>query len=386
MNELVTFFAYLFLNPIWYLAFIVIYALSTRRIQKERESFHTRVYSQVSDFTIPFLPSLVVGAVLSLLTIGVGVVMPKVLFICLIIVTIVTALSLQVRWMTPLYSVGVLLLLYPFTPLVERVLPFDGFSHIPIERVALLLVVFTFVEALLIRWNAVKYTSPRLERSKRGKWIGVHAAQRLWVIPVFFFIPEGSLPSLGAWPLLPFGDEGLQPIVFPFLLGFKQTVAAELPKRALSSTSTYVFYLGIALALLSALAFYAPLMASIVGAVAIIAREAISFFVKRRDEAKRPFFSSRRDGCIVLGVLPGSPAEKLNIEAGETIVKVNGQAVNSEKSFYYALQKNAAFCKLEILTSDGQTRLAQAALYDDAHHQLGVLLVKDDVHLQDSVV
>ncbi len=104
------------------------------------------------------------------------------------------------------------------------------------------------------------------------------------------------------------------------------------------------------------------------------------------DRGQHPYFSAQTEGCTVLGVLPNSPAEKMDIKIGETIVKVNGVKVNDETGFYHALQMNSAFCKLDVLNSDGEVRFAQGALYDGNHHQLGVLLVKTDVELQNSVV
>lgn len=390
MNEFIMFFVYLVLHPLWYVGLFIIYLLSARRIKRERESFHTRVYAQISDWTIPLLPALIAGLALSLVIGGIGVVFPKEFLYVLIIITVLFALTFQLRWMTPLYSLGLLLLLYSFAPLFEGVALltplYDILSLVPMEVIASLLVLFTLTEAILIRTNAVKYTSPRLERSKRGKWIGVHASNRLWMIPVLLFIPDGFLPSTGYWPLFTIGEGSWQPVVFPFLLGFRQVISSELPKQALKRTSNYVLLLSVVLALLAVGTFYYSIFIGIIGAVALIGREAISFFMKRRDESKTSHFTSKPEGCIVLGVLPESPAEKMEITVGETIMKVNGQAVNNEESFYRALQQNAAFCKLEILNIDGQVRLAQGALYDDQHHQLGVLLVKEDVQLQDSVV
>ena len=67
-------------------------------------------------------------------------------------------------------------------------------------------------------------------------------------------------------------------------------------------------------------------------------------------------------------------------------MKVNGEPVNTPSAVYDALQKNSAFCKLEVMDLQGELRFAQAAIYVGEHHQMGVLLVKEDYKLQDSIV
>lgn len=48
-----------------------------------------------------------------------------------------------------------------------------------------------------------------------------------------------------------------------------------------------------------------------------------------------------------------------------------------QKEFYKALQKNRAYCKLEVLNSEGEVRFVQGALFEGDHHELGILTVED---------
>ena len=81
---------------------------------------------------------------------------------------------------------------------------------------------------------------------------------------------------------------------------------------------------------------------------------------------------------MILGIIPKSPAEKMALEVGELVTKVNGTLVKDEQGFYEALQRNAAHCKLEVLDTNGQIRFVQRALYEGDHHELGILFVQDD--------
>ncbi len=390
LSSIGMFFVYLLINPLLYISCIVIFLLSLRRIKREREAFHTRVYAQVADWTIPFFPALITGALLSVITGAVGVVLPKEFLGLLVIFSILFVLTCQVRLMTPVYVCGMMLILYGFEFFLKDIAflhpMFDVFANVPMYVIALLLALFVVAEGTLIRMNGVKFSSPNLLRSKRGKWIGSHEIRRLWVVPILFFIPDGLIPSGGYWPIFTFGDSGWQPILFPFLLGFQQQVKAALPQTAIHKIGRRVTALGFILLLLAIGCYYLPSLLALVGFVAIVGREWLSLQAKKHDEKESPFFATRKEGCVVLGVLPGSPAEKMGIAVGETITKVNGQAVDGEESFYQALQKNSAFCKLHVLNLEGEIRFAQGAVYDGEHHQLGVLLVKDEVTLQNSIV
>ncbi|NEU30202.1 PDZ domain-containing protein [bacterium LRH843] len=385
------FFVTILANPLWYVGLIVIYFLSSQRVKQEREAFHTRVYSRLSDWTIPIIPAVIAGLSLSLITAGLGIVLSKEFIALLVAMSVLTVLTFHVRWMTPAYVLGFMLLLYGSEPFFKNskimdTLIYQPLSTVPMFVVAGLLALFVVVEGFLILKNGSRYTSPKLERSKRGKWIGSHETKRLWIVPVLFFIPEGLIPSSSFWPIFSLGDGGWQPILLPFFIGFNQQVRAVLPAGPIRLIGLRVLCLGIFFVILAAASFYVPFLAIVLGGLAIVSRELLSFAAKTKDGQHQAYFMSQRKGCIVLGVLPGSPAEKMKLAIGETIVKVNGQAVNGEESLYKALQLNSAFCKLDVINTDGEIRFVQGALYDGEHHQLGVLLVKDDIELQDSII
>ena len=56
-------------------------------------------------------------------------------------------------------------------------------------------------------------------------------------------------------------------------------------------------------------------------------------------------FIQRKNGLRILGIIPGTPAERLDILIGETIIKVNGIKINTEQEFYSA-------CKAVVHTSN----------------------------------
>ncbi|MNE56377.1 Cell division topological determinant MinJ [compost metagenome] len=68
----------------------------------------------------------------------------------------------------------------------------------------------------------------------------------------------------------------------------------------------------------------------------------------------------------------------MGLAAGETLHKVNGSYVKSKEELYEALVQNSAFCKLEVLNTEGELKFAQRARFAGEHHQLGVILAPDE--------
>ncbi|MNC61811.1 Cell division topological determinant MinJ [compost metagenome] len=77
-------------------------------------------------------------------------------------------------------------------------------------------------------------------------------------------------------------------------------------------------------------------------------------------------------------MLPDSPAEGLDIRTGEILAKVNGLPVTTKDALHAALQANPAYCKLEIINLQGESRFAGRAIFAGEHHQLGILICPDE--------
>ena len=78
---------------------------------------------------------------------------------------------------------------------------------------------------------------------------------------------------------------------------------------------------------------------------------------------------------MIAAVLPESPAEKMGLQVGEVIKRVNGQEIYTERELYEALQINAAHCRLEVLNHQNEIRLTQHVVHADDHHRIGLILV-----------
>src|SRR5699024_2970675 len=122
-----------------------------------------------------------------------------------------------------------------------------------------------------------------------------------------------------------------------------------LPVLAVRKLTKPMIYLGIVVLGMAIGSIYIPVLSLAAVIVAILGREFINYRYRVKENEMIPFFRKINDGCKVLAVIPGTPADRLEILPGETIIKVNGMKISGMHDFYQALQQGGAFFKLEIL-------------------------------------
>lgn len=372
----------LFLHPLFY--YLVFFAglMGVARVKRERQNFHTRVEDAYFELRQLFPLGLIIGLVVSIVSVTAGLVIPMAAILLAAALTLLYSLTANVRLLSPAYTVGIAFFGLVFLAGQDLALPifneeFSGLEESIFPSVAVLLGLLVIGEGILVLRNGKRATSPKLIKSKRGLTVGIHESRRLWMLPVFLVIPGEALTApFEWWPVFTVGGEAYSLLLAPFAVGFHQKVQGMLPEEAISLQGTRVIWLGVLTAAIAAAGYWYPLAAIGAAALAIIGREAITLAQKIREDNLPFFFSKKNNGLFILGVLPGTPADKMGLKVGELITKVNGIAVQEERAFYSALQRNGAHCKLEVIDTNGQIRFVQRALYEGDHHELGILFVE----------
>ncbi|MBM7661565.1 hypothetical protein JOC85_002368 [Bacillus mesophilus] len=381
-----------FIHPLLYFFLFLTLVMGYNRVKKERGFFHVRIFDSISETKLMLTAGLFVGLIVSLLTVGVGFVIPVGGVVLIGAITLLLGLTFRLRFLSPAYVLGLAILLSMVLPqwktgntFVDLLISELTLIH-PTTYSGLLAILF-IVEGVLIIKDGSRLSSPRLETSKRGRMIGAHASNLLWLLPVFVLLPGAPVSSIFPWwPLLSFGQQSFALCLLPFGIGFFQKTRGSLPREAVRFTGKRVIALGMFIAILAVTTYWLPVMSIAVALLAIIGRELLTIQQRVQDD-DYTYFSRRDQGLVILGIIPKSPAEKMALQVGELITKVNGKQVKSVEEFYYALQKNGAFVKLEVVDHNGELRLVQRALYDGEHHELGMLFVSDEkLAVQEQVV
>ena len=375
----------IFLNPLLYLSFIFCWIIGMKRVKSERLDFNTKIFDGSNELRMMLPQGLLWGLILSLITLGTGLVIPTASIVVMVIMTILMALTTNVRLVSPAYTIPLTFLILFF--LSEQTIDWpvfnDYFQQVDesiYPTLVILLGLLLIAEGFMIRSNGAKFGSPQLTVSKRGQTIGRYAYRRIWLLPMFVFIPNGELSAPFSWyPIFSIGEVHMAPIVLPILIGFAQKVQGMIPEQAVKAHGKQVVYFGFFITALAIASYWYPLLAIAAAIIALLGRELIYFVQKSADGKRSFYFSESKKGVKILGVIPYSPAEKMGLLKGEIITKINGTVVHKEVEFYQALQKNRAFCKLEVVGNNGEMRFVQRALFEGEHYELGLLFVHDQL-------
>ena len=382
----------LLLHPVFYYSIFLAAVLGVSRVKRERKNFTVRAKDAYFELRQLFPLGLLVGLTVSIIIIAAGIAIPFAAIALVATATLVLSLITRVRLLSPAYTIGAAFFALIFLSGKEIDLPLVGdlFSSLDEKiypSIAILLALLTIGEGFLILRNGKKGTSPKLIKSKRGQTVGVHEVKRLWVVPAFMLIP-GSVLTLPFdwWPVFTLGDNTYSLILVPFAIGLHQQIQGMLPVEAVRQLGSRVVGLGILITLIAAAGYWYPIASIAAVALAIIGREALTLMQRIQEESRPFYFSKKNHGVMILGILPESPADKMALGVGELVTKVNGTNVRDEQTFYEALSRNRAHCKLEVLDTNGQIRFVQRALYEGDHHELGILFVLDEKKWDSAVI
>ncbi|MCY8980316.1 S1C family serine protease [Bacillus halotolerans] len=371
-----------FLHPLFWFFVIVSLAFGYVRIKRERKTFHTRIADIYDELKFTYTKGLIPGILLSIVLGVLGISIPLGMLAIIAVMTAAAALTLRANWMSAAYIVSVSMLI-GFGLQVNQAEPF--LDRFPQGYAVVWPALAVFLGLLVIAEGAVAYrsahvkTSPGLVVSSRGLPIGQQLANRIWLLPLFILVPGNGLEShLSWWPVFSVPGGSFHFLWIPYFVGFGQRVQGSLPETSIRITAKRVCILGLIVSALGAASLLWTPLAGAAVCAAVLGR--IFLFVKQRvNDNAAPFYFSKRDqGLMVLGIIPNTPAEDLELKIGEIITKVNGVPVKHVSDFYEALQRNRAYVKLEIIGLNGEIRFDQRASYEGEHHELGILFVKDD--------
>ncbi|MDY0408904.1 PDZ domain-containing protein [Virgibacillus soli] len=380
--ELARAFGKLFINPLTYWTIILVIGAGMLRVKQERKNFGTKIYDVFAEWKHTWIFSILCGLIISILLAVAGVIFTYETMLVLSAVMILLSITCKFTLLSPSYTVGltyIALLFLPYFMQQQEVFPETLFSKTNVIGLSLLLGLFLLAEAVSLRKIKRNETFPALARSNRGGWIGQHHVRRLHVMPLFVLVPTGFItPFADYWPYIPLGEEntfGL--LLVPFLVGFDFKVRSNIATVVAKRISLQIFLLGLIVLMLAAGSVYVKWLSFIAVIIAIIGQEMIHYRQRVKDKEQTPFYYQKGTGIQILGIIPGTPADRFDMSVGEKIMKVNGKKIKDEHEFYEALQDGGAYFKLDVIDDKGEVRFIQSALYEGEHHELGLLFTKE---------
>lgn len=375
-------FGMMFIQPLFYWVIFLLFIMGWRRVKQERRQFGRKIYTLFSEARGTLVLSIVFSIILSLLTIFVGIVVSLEIIVVLTIVMIVVSLTGRTHYLSASYTLGITFLMVTLLPYVNlgtigNYLNFERVTIVQLLSLGFIMVVMLFLEALLMS-NKKGLSFPEMKLGARGKWIGQHRIKRVALIPFFILLPVGHADlTLPLFPYFEVSGNGYQLVFLPFIIGVDYIVRSLLPVVAAKRIGRRTWILAVISLFLMMTSLYYPFFSIIAFFIAIIGKEWITYQHKKKDKETAAIFTPIDEGLKVLAILPNTPGDRLDIQIGETIVKVNGHAVNNSSDYYDALQNSGAYFKLDVLNNQGEIRFVSGAFYEEDHYELGLVFVRE---------
>lgn len=374
----------LFMNPIFYIAIIMAIYLGYRRVKRERKFYHIRILWGWSETIGLLKEGLLISLCISILSLGFGLTLPTQFLYVAAMISFIALIIYVFHFLSPIiiFSISLLTLFLLnylnvsfnlFGIEIHGVKMNDGLEITVAVLAGLLLV----AEGMLIRKYGAQYASPIVENSKRGLKAVAYLSKKIWVLPIFFVIPGNVIDAYFPWwPQFSLDSKQFSLVLFPVIIGFQQMSRHTLPVYLHQKLGRAVIILGEIVIIGGLVAYFIPIVGFVMLIVGLVARIGISILYVTREQKDVYAVSAKSSGVMIAGVLPNSPAEKMGLNIGEIIRKVNGVEVRSERELYEALQINAAHCRLEVLNHQNEVRLTQHVVYNGDHHRIGLLVAE----------
>jgi hypothetical protein len=377
-------------SPFLYISILLVWWHERRAVALQRRMFHVRLYGTLSMVLRRTGTGLLAGAALSVTSLAVGARLSSGTLLCLWVVMLLLSL-VRLRYLCMAYAAGVLGVLQfavdawapdadragALRPVLETV------GNIDVPGLLLLAGLLHIAEGLLVRLQSGKTAIPLYLEGKRGKPIGAYAMNGLWPVPLLWLVPAAGADGF-ALPWIPlFGGTAGEAVMwtllaFPVLVSFGDRTFTFWPEQKVRVAGYALMLYGLVLALLAYGAYNWEPLAIVASVAAFGLHELVMLHGRMREAGRPPLYAPDGSGVRILAVLPGTPAAELGLLAGETIRKVNGLPVWSEDDLHAAIQRQPAFCKLEVLNREGHVKFLQRARYAGEHHLLGLILAPDD--------
>ncbi|QBK25399.1 PDZ domain-containing protein [Ureibacillus thermophilus] len=376
--------ARMFMNPLLYMAIIMAIFLGYVRVKRERKFFKTRILWGWTELVGLIKEGIWFALIISVLSLLVGLTQSIELLFFVAAFSIFGLILYNFHLLSPMVLIGLSLASlmvmneehWSFEIFGWKIQGLDVFEGAAVTC-ALMAGILLIAESRLIKKYGVNYASPMIEKSKRGLHGVAFFTKKLWLLPIFFVVPGQAIDAYFPWwPQFSLNHQQFALVLFPFLIGFQQITRRSLPLDVYPKLSRAVWILGGLVLIGGLVGYFYPIAAVVAVFAGAIIRLFISYIFKVRERRDVYAVSARPNGVMIAAVLPESPAEKMGLQAGEIIRKVNGREVHNELELYEALQINAAYCKLEVLNHKNEVRLTQHEVYSKDHYRIGLLIIE----------
>lgn len=242
-----------------------------------------------------------------------------------------------------------------------------GWPVLNVPAVMGLVAVLHLVESVLIWIHGARDATPVYVRRRDGRVAGGFTLQKFWPMPFIALIAfvfgqnelgEATLAMPDWWPLIKpraAVAEGMAYVymLFPVIaaLGYGDLAITREPKVKARRTAAHLLVYSVVLMGLALLGgaetSFAVGWQWLAAIFAVAGHEAVIHIGRLAEEEGDPVYDAK-DGAVVLGVVPGTPAEEMGLRTGDVIRTLNGFPIRSGADLRDVLTPWAVGITLEV--------------------------------------
>lgn len=264
-----------------------------------------------------------------------------------------------------------------------------GFPRIDVAGLMGLVAILHFVESLLIYFAGYINATPVFIKDDRHGIVGGFSLQEFWPVPIMLLtVIVGDFPSMDVvqmpdwWPLIRPSAHILQNSQAIFLmlpvvaaLGYGDIALTRTPKKRCKSSAINLLVFSSLLLLLSVVASRYRLFAYIAAIFAPVAHEFLIITGKRTERTNKPIFIPPEKGEMILDIVKDSPAEKMGLGSGDTIMSINGQYLEEPGQLQNVLSGYPTYIWMTVKTAGGKTKNVEIKVFPHGTNTIGAILV-----------
>lgn len=381
-----------FIQPLFLVGLAYVFWANRHRVHYERTTFQSAIYRHFEEVKDYLLVGLLPGLILSVISIALGITVSLDWIFIYQLLTIFF-LIFGTRMIHPAFTFSATAVLswlfynvfsdsYNQLPLSQDTLVDFSAKNFDMMGInwAIILFLMTFAGFILIKQKAYKLWTPYFMMSKRGVKVASYRVRELFVVPFLLLVPGDAFTALADWwPVFSIGNKRFAFFCLPILFGLHFTAQSHTPAEAGRKVNKGLLTSGIIAAISVVLGYFVNNLLIWLGFVLAFVVAIVTMIKHRNDERSHVvIYTPTDEGVRIVGIRPDTPADKLNIHVGDTILDVNGEAVSEASQVFQALEKNRSYVRLRLQRFDGEIILENSSLYVDDPYDLGFILLSQE--------
>jgi hypothetical protein len=266
-----------------------------------------------------------------------------------------------------------------------------GYPRINAIGILALVGILHLAESLLILVDGHSNAVPGFFKLKTGEIVGGYHMNRVWPLPVLIFFAAFIAGGVGDsvsmpdwWPIIKMsGVEQMDNLIYmlqpiPVVLGYGDIAIVKNPSQKCKESASKLSIYSIVLLTLCIIASKIMIFAYLAALFAPVGHELLILYGQKEEEQGERYFSPSKKGLKVLYAIKDFPGHKMNLNAGDIILKINNNDILNEEHLNEVLEGYPTYIWLDVEKADGSLKSIEYKDYKKGIGNLGIIFAAEN--------